>query len=89
VGSADTAASFNGSAFPNLTNGLVLHLSFDGDYNDTSGLGNNAYPGGSPTFITPGRIGVSALDVNTVAGSINYYVYVPYSANFALAPPPA
>lgn len=37
--------------FANLTNGLVLHLRFDGDYLDTSGRGNDAYAVGSPTFL--------------------------------------
>ena len=28
-------------SFANLTNGLVLHLPFDGNFNDTSGKGHN------------------------------------------------
>lgn len=42
--------------FANLTNDLVLHLTFDGTYNDSSGRTNNAAPIGSPTFV-PGIIG--------------------------------
>jgi hypothetical protein len=55
-----TAATISVMAPPsyaNLTNGLVLHLPFDGSYADTSGKGNNASaPGGDPPFV-PGRIG--------------------------------
>jgi hypothetical protein len=74
-------------AFPNLTNGLVLHLPFDGNYNDTSGQNNNASPGGAPTFITPGKIGSSAIHVSTVVSNSTYnYVSVPYSPEFAFGP---
>jgi hypothetical protein len=68
--------------FVDLTNGLVLHLKFDGDLTDASGNGNYALPGGSPTFIA-GRIGSGAIHVNTVPGSGIYnYVYVPWNAMF-------
>ena len=50
-------------AFANATNGLVLHLKFDGDYTDSSGHGNNGTPVGSPTFVA-GRIG-QALHYDT------------------------
>jgi concanavalin A-like lectin/glucanase superfamily protein/Ig-like domain-containing protein len=49
--------------FANLTNGLVLHLAFDGNYLDSSGHGNNATPVGSPTLI-PGKLG-QAMHYNT------------------------
>jgi hypothetical protein len=63
----------------NLTNGLVLHLGFNGNLLDSSGYGNNAANSGSPTFIT-GPYGLGALHVNTVVASNIYnYVYVPYS----------
>jgi hypothetical protein len=69
--------------FANLTNGLVLHLSFDSNYNDSSGQGNNASPEGSPSFIA-GRIGRGAVHVNTIpSNSIYNYVSVPDNADFA------
>lgn len=43
-------------AFANATNGLVLHLKFDGDYSDSSGRGNNGTAVGAPTFVA-GQIG--------------------------------
>lgn len=71
--------------FANLTNGLVLHLNFDSNYNDSSGHGNNALPEGSPSFIA-GRIGSGAVHVNTiVASNIYNYVAVPENADFVNA----
>lgn len=52
-------------AFCNLTNGLVLHLSFDADYKDSSGRGNNATAVGNPTLVT-GAIGGKALHYSTL-----------------------
>jgi len=46
--------------FANLTNNLVLHLKFDGDYLDTSGKGHHATPVGSPT-IAAGKVGSGAI----------------------------
>jgi hypothetical protein len=63
--------------FADLTNGLVLHLTFDGNYLDSSGRGNNATPQGipGPTFV-PGKLG-QAVSLNTVsASSIFNYVYL-------------
>ncbi len=55
-----------------ITNGLVAHLTFDGNFNDTSGRGNNgayAFNGTSgdpnPVFI-PGKIG-QAFEFTTLA----------------------
>ncbi len=60
-----------------LTNSLVVHLTFDGNLNDTSGRGNNAtyqYNGASantsPTFAT-GILG-SAFQVTTLVDSSDY-----------------
>jgi len=39
-----------------ITNDLLVHLKFDGDYKDSSGRGNNASAVGSPSFVG-GRIG--------------------------------
>jgi hypothetical protein len=55
--------------FANLTNDLVLHLKFNGDYTDSSGSGNDAYAQGSVPFI-PGKIG-QAVHINTTPGN-NY-----------------
>jgi hypothetical protein len=56
--------------FANLTNDLVLHLRFDGDYSDTSGRANDAYaPNGSPTFLA-GQVG-QAVHIATTPGN-NY-----------------
>jgi hypothetical protein len=52
-------------SYANVTNGLVLHLPFDGDSLDTSGRANNGTPVGSPTFVT-GIIGSQALQYATV-----------------------
>ena len=49
--------------FANATNGLVLHLKFDGDYSDSSGRGNNGTAVGAPTFV-PGQMG-QALHYST------------------------
>jgi Concanavalin A-like lectin/glucanases superfamily/Immunoglobulin domain len=54
------------STFAYLTNGLVLHLPFDGNYNDTSGHGNNGTPVGSPAFV-PGTIGSQSLQYTTTS----------------------
>jgi hypothetical protein len=45
------------------TDGLVLHLKFDGDYQDASGRGNHGTAVGSPAIVS-GRVG-SALHFNT------------------------
>jgi len=49
--------------FANLTNELVLHLRFDGDYLDSSGRANHAAPVNSPSFVG-GRLG-QAFHFNT------------------------
>jgi hypothetical protein len=59
--------------FCNLTNGLVLHLKFDGDHLDGSGRANHGTPVGAPAFVA-GRIGSGALHYNTdvTAGVYNF-----------------
>jgi hypothetical protein len=71
--SAATLTVAAGTAYPNLTNGLVLHLPFDGTYGDTSGRGNNGTPLGGPSFVE-GKIGAKALHYSTDkdAGIYNY-----------------
>jgi Concanavalin A-like lectin/glucanases superfamily/Immunoglobulin domain len=56
-------------SFANVTNGLVLHLSFEGDsLADSSGQANDAYADGSPSFVA-GQVGTNALYVNTQQGN--------------------
>jgi hypothetical protein len=50
--------------YANVTNGLALHLRFDGDTADSSGRSNNGTPVGSPAFVT-GLIGSQALQYIT------------------------
>ena len=57
--------------FANLTNALVLHLRFDGNYSDTSGRANDASAVGSPTFLA-GEVG-QAVHIDTTPGN-NYLV---------------
>jgi hypothetical protein len=52
-------------AFANLTNNLVLHLKFDGDYSDSSGHSHNGTAVGSPS-IAAGRVGSGALHYQTI-----------------------
>jgi hypothetical protein len=51
-------------AFANVTNGLVLHMAFEGDFQDSSGRGNNGTARGAPVFVT-GKIGAQALQYST------------------------
>ena len=53
--------------FANLTNGLVLHLKFDGDFTDSSGRANDGSPSGTPAFV-PGKLG-QAVELQTDTGS--------------------
>lgn len=58
-------------SFANATNGLVLHLRFEGDYTDSSGRKNDGTAVNAPTFV-PGKIGAQALHFNTDKGSSTY-----------------
>lgn len=44
-------------AYANLTDGLVLHLKFDGDYADSSARGNNGTGANKPGFVPDGQFG--------------------------------
>lgn len=57
--------------FANLTNALVLHMKFEGDYADSSGRGNNGTAVGSPGFV-PGKIGSQAVYVSSTNASAIY-----------------
>jgi len=58
--------------FVNVTNGLVLHLKFDGDYADASGRGNNGTAVGTPTLV-PGRLGNAVfISTSNDVPSVNY-----------------
>jgi hypothetical protein len=65
----------------NLTNDLLVHLTFDDTYADSSGT-NNASPGGSPTFI-PGKIG-GAIHLLTAPPIFNY-VFISNSTAWSYA----
>ena len=70
----------------NITNGLVLHLKLDNDYSDSSGLGHNATPNGTPTFIA-GQIGANAVQLNTDSGnSVFNYLSIPANTDLAFGP---
>jgi hypothetical protein len=59
--------------FADLTNGLVLHLKFDGNYLDSSGRTNNATAVGTPPFV-PGKLG-QAMHYNTDNSNPNNIIY--------------
>jgi hypothetical protein len=71
VSSNVTATVVYPPLFAYLTNGLVLHLAFEGNYNDTSGRGNNGTPQGSPSLVA-GKIGSGALSYSTDLGLAAY-----------------
>jgi hypothetical protein len=60
-------------SYVQMTNGLVVHLAFDGDCNDSSGRGNSATAQGTPDYV-PGIIGSQALHywTDTGGGLFNY-----------------
>ncbi|MDB6068090.1 MAG: Immunoglobulin I-set domain protein [Pedosphaera sp.] len=68
-------------AFANLTNGLVLHLKFDGDLVDATGRGNNGTAVGAPTFVA-GKIGGSALHYSTAVSAPSGHGGTVTSSNF-------
>lgn len=75
-------------AFANVTNDLVLHLTFDGNYLDSSGRTNHAEPMGSPTFVA-GAIGSQALHFSTTVDSTDPNDIFVTDANYAtLGTPP-
>ncbi len=61
--------------FANLTDNLVLHLRFDGNFDDSSGRGNYAYAVGSPNFVA-GKVG-QGVHIATVPGDNYLQVYDP------------
>jgi autotransporter-associated beta strand protein len=71
VGAAATLTVMPTPTFANLTNNLVLHLKFDGNYADSSGLGNNGVSVNSPSFVA-GKIGSQAVQVSSAGGTYNY-----------------
>jgi len=54
--------------FANVTNHLLLHLKFDGNYKDSAGQGYNGTNVGAPTFV-PGKIGSQALHYSTMTST--------------------
>lgn len=55
-------------SYVDLSEGLVLHLKFDGDYKDSSGRNNNGEPRGVPEIVS-GKIGSGALQYSTLVES--------------------
>jgi hypothetical protein len=63
---------FGGLSYANtITNGLVVHLTFDGNYNDDSGNENNGTPRGSPKIV-PGFIGSGAVSATTLGNGTEF-----------------
>ncbi len=60
-----------------VSQGLVTHLKFDGDYSDSSGNNVNGAPNGTPTFEN-GVIGKAVHITNKKDGSRNDYVSLGY-----------
>ncbi|MGH7972161.1 MAG: LamG-like jellyroll fold domain-containing protein, partial [Limisphaerales bacterium] len=80
-----TIVAMPSPGFANLTNGLVLHLRFDNDLADSSGLMHDGVSNGMPVFV-PGLIGTGAVQVSTAVTSSNYnYISIPYSQDLALS----
>ena len=68
------------AAQADIKDNLVVHLTFDGDYNDTSGNKINGTPVGSPQLVA-GKIGTQAVSVTTLKdGSEFDYVTLGYPA---------
>jgi len=61
-------------AFANVTNALVLHLTFNGNTQDSSGRGNNATTSGTTPFV-PGKLG-QAIQLSTVANTTYNYLVI-------------
>lgn len=59
-----------------ITNNLVVHLKFDGNYNDASGRGNNATATGTPGFGT-GKLG-QAFQFTSIGGVEYHYATLGY-----------
>jgi hypothetical protein len=55
-------------SYANVTNGLVLHMKFEGDTSDSSGRGNNGTATGGPGFVA-GRIGQAIQLTSLTNGS--------------------
>jgi hypothetical protein len=75
VGTNSTSATLTvvpPAGYANVTNGLVLHLRFEGNTTDTSGRGNNGTASSptAPAFV-PGIIGSQALQYTTVVSGGN------------------
>jgi hypothetical protein len=60
------------ASFCNFTNQLVLHLDFDGDFNDSSGRGHNGTPVGAPFFVSGILSGAIHVSTDPSLGTSNY-----------------
>jgi len=61
--------------FANLTNNLVLHLKFDGDFKDSSGRANDAMAVGAPVLLS-GKLGQGVELKTLTGGSVFNYLTV-------------
>jgi hypothetical protein len=78
-------------SYANLTNDLVLHLRFDGNYLDTSGRANDGTPVGTlpgPTFVA-GKIGSNAVHVDSEVDTTDPNNLVCTNANYVTLNSPA
>lgn len=63
-------------SFALLTNDLVVHLTFDTDFKDSSGRMNDAYPMGNPVLVA-GKLGQAArLRTDTVTSTFQYLYFI-------------
>ncbi len=86
VGSTNSAAALltvlPPPTFANLTNDLVLHLKFDGTFQDSSGQANDASAVGSPGFIA-GRLGQGVHLSSSSSLGYNYLIVSDVNSDFS------
>lgn len=82
VGGANSAtatlAVLSEPTFANLTNDLVLHLRFDGNYTDSSGRQNDVFVAGAPGFVA-GKVG-QGVHIATTPG-VDYLQVLDYGSD--------
>jgi hypothetical protein len=67
--------------YANITNALVLHLKFDGNFLDSTGRGNHGYPSNNPALVT-GQIGSGALSYATIQNVDTNAMTTNYTSSF-------
>lgn len=58
--------------FANLTNGMVAHLKFDGNFADSTSYHNDGTAQGTPSNIVPGKVGSGAMHYFTDSAGYNF-----------------